>query len=79
MDRARSPAGMDREAVDNLLEALRKSLGSDMKLALIQAKHLQNLLAGSDLADAAAALNREIFDFETDSALRRLGEMAAQV
>jgi PAS domain S-box-containing protein len=69
---ARPSAPVDREAVANLLEALRQSLHSDMKLAMEQAQQLQSLLADTDLASTAAEMHREIYDFEIDFALKRM-------
>jgi len=66
---------VDREAVGRLLEGLGHSLHSDMKLALEQASELQALLKDTDQAEAAMALNREVFDFETDAALDRIQKM----
>jgi len=81
---AKTPAALhthsdaDPEAVATLIKNLRQSLRSDMKLALEQASQLKALLADTDQAREAEALNREIFDFETDSALRRLEEIAGR-
>ncbi len=74
-----NPAPMDREAVMILLDDLRHSLRSDMVQALKQANQLQTLLADTDQAATATALTKDIFDFETDSALRRLDKMAGHI
>ncbi len=70
---------VDLETVTGLLESLRHGLRSDMKQALKQSNQLEALLSGTDHAAAAAALKKDVFEFETDSALDRLEEIAAHI
>ncbi len=50
-----------------------------MKQALKQAGQLQALLSGTDIAAAAVALKNDIFEFEIDSAQKRLEVIVGRI
>jgi PAS domain S-box-containing protein len=66
----------DPEVVTALLGELRQGLRTDLKYVLKQSNQLEALLSATDLAAAAAALKKDILEFEIESALKLLEEIA---